>query len=80
MRNQGVEVMLSGDLISRKDMALTLSGNFSYNKNKLISLSNDRYTMEYLTPGLTENPCKLTRTGSKMAGQSATSTDGVSMD
>lgn len=35
MRNQGVEVMLSGDLISRKDMALTLSGNFSYNKNKL---------------------------------------------
>lgn len=32
MRNQGVEVMLSGDLISRKDMALTLSGNFSYNK------------------------------------------------
>lgn len=56
MRNQGVEVMLSGDLISRKDMALTLSGNFSYNKNKLISLSNDRYTMEYLTLGSTGEP------------------------
>lgn len=56
MRNQGVEVMLSGDLISRKDMALSLSGNFSYNKNKLISLSNDRYTMEYLTLGSTGEP------------------------
>lgn len=56
MRNHGVEVMLSGDLISRKDMALSLSGNFSYNKNKLISLSNDRYTMEYLTLGSTGEP------------------------
>ena len=37
-------------------MALTLSGNFSYNKNKLISLSNDRYTMEYLTLGSTGEP------------------------
>lgn len=56
MRNQGVEVALSGDVIARKEMSLTLSGNFSYNKNKLISLSNDRYTMDYLTLGATGEP------------------------
>lgn len=56
MRNQGVEVALSGDVIARKEMSLTLGGNFSYNKNKLISLSNDRYTMDYLTLGATGEP------------------------
>ncbi len=56
MENCGVELTISADVIAQKDMSLNISGNFSYNKNKLVSLSNDRYTMDYLTLGSTGQP------------------------
>lgn len=39
--NRGLEFEYSAKLISTKDLALTVSGNFAYNKNKIISLPNN---------------------------------------
>jgi TonB-linked SusC/RagA family outer membrane protein len=36
--NKGVEVSLNYDVISRKDFVWTIFGNFSYNKNEVLSL------------------------------------------
>ena len=36
--NQGIDIMLDGVLISKKDMSLSLGGNISFNKNKVIGL------------------------------------------
>lgn len=38
MRNRGVEVDLSGDVISNKDFIWTVGANFAYNKNEITSL------------------------------------------
>ena len=56
MENSGVEVELSGVLVRKKDLSFSVSGNFSYNTNRLVSLSNDMYTMDYLTLGSTGAP------------------------
>lgn len=37
-RNRGLEIELSGKIINTKDWSLNVSGNISYNKNKVISL------------------------------------------
>ena len=49
--NAGVELELEGDAVRSKGFTLTLGGNFSYNTNKLLKLSNDLYTLEYLKLG-----------------------------
>ncbi len=49
--NKGIELSLNFDIIRKRDMDFSISGNASYNENKLISLSNDMYTLEYLTLG-----------------------------
>lgn len=49
--NSGVELSLSGVLISKKDLTWTVGGNISYNRNRLEKLSNDTYTLEYLNLG-----------------------------
>jgi TonB-linked SusC/RagA family outer membrane protein len=41
LRNEGIEVMLSGDVIRMKDFTWSVSANFTYNKNKLLSLGED---------------------------------------
>lgn len=56
IRNSGVEVALSGIAIAKKDLTFSISGNFSYNTNELVSLSNSRYTMDYLALGSTGAP------------------------
>ena len=43
MRNQGVEVAVTGIPIQTKDFGWKTSATFAYNANKLISLSNDLY-------------------------------------
>lgn len=48
MTNNGFEVALTGVLISKKDMRLTVTGNAAFNKNKLVSL-HGTYNGEELT-------------------------------
>ncbi|WP_221659416.1 SusC/RagA family TonB-linked outer membrane protein [Bacteroides salyersiae] len=38
MKNEGVELSISGTPVKRKDMELTISANFSWQKNELLSL------------------------------------------
>ena len=49
--NAGVEVELNGLIIDKKNINWTIGGNVSFNKNQLISLSNDMYQLEYLKLG-----------------------------
>ncbi|MDX2046742.1 MAG: TonB-dependent receptor [Chitinophagaceae bacterium] len=37
LRNQGIEVSLRGDVFKSKDFTWSLGGNYTYNKNKIIS-------------------------------------------
>lgn len=39
--NKGIEVNVSGDIISSNDMKLSAFANFSYNKNEVLKLSTD---------------------------------------
>lgn len=39
MRNRGVELLLAGDVISKKDFRLTLNANGSVNKNEFVELA-----------------------------------------
>ncbi len=43
MRNQGIEVSLTGVVIQNNDWQWTTSVNYSFNKNELLSLSNDKF-------------------------------------
>ena len=38
LRNQGLEIELSGKIFENKDWSWTASGNISFNKNKIVSL------------------------------------------
>lgn len=49
--NAGVEVELNGLIINKKNINWTIGGNVSFNKNQLISLSNEMYQLEYLNLG-----------------------------
>lgn len=49
--NAGVEIELNGEIIRKKNLKWTIGGNVSFNKNQLISLSNDMYQLEYLNLG-----------------------------
>lgn len=39
MRNRGVELMLSGDIVRNENLKVTLNANGSYNKNELVELA-----------------------------------------
>src|SRR5699024_10682983 len=56
IRNKGVEVTLNSTLKQTEHLKIILSGNFSYNKNKLLSFSNDRYKLNLLNLGSTGGP------------------------
>ncbi|MEX1184389.1 MAG: SusC/RagA family TonB-linked outer membrane protein [Gemmatimonadota bacterium] len=57
MQNSGVEVELGYDLIDRPGLRWNSSANWSYNTNKLVSLSNDVYnTNDCFTNGNTGAP------------------------
>ncbi len=58
--NRGVELMLSGQPVKTRDFTLEVSGNVSYNRNKLLSLSNDRYQRDYMEVGSTGSPVQKT--------------------
>lgn len=43
VQNRGVEVMLTGRIIDKRDFSWTSSFNISINRNKVLSLSNDQF-------------------------------------
>lgn len=51
IENKGIEFSLNADIIRQKDLTWTVGGNVSYNANKLISLSNEMYQLEFLKLG-----------------------------
>lgn len=51
IRNQGIEISLNLTLISKKEFLWTANANFSYNTNKLLTLSDGVYTREYDNQG-----------------------------
>jgi TonB-linked SusC/RagA family outer membrane protein len=70
MKSNGVEVVLSGYPIRTKDLTWNISANFSYNRSRLVSLSNDRYvSAKYLefgylgAPGILGNTIRLEEGG-----------------
>ena len=60
IRNRGIEVALDGEVIRTKDFTWRLGGNFSYNVNKLLSLSNDKYQRDYWYTGWTSSGIQQT--------------------
>uniref|UniRef100_UPI0032170C75 SusC/RagA family TonB-linked outer membrane protein n=1 Tax=uncultured Draconibacterium sp. TaxID=1573823 RepID=UPI0032170C75 len=48
IENKGWEVSLSASPVLTKDFTWTTSANVSFNKNKIVSLSNDLYQVEYI--------------------------------
>lgn len=60
IRNRGIEVALDGEVIRTKDFTWKLGGNFSYNANKLLSLSNDKYQRDYWYTGCTSSGIQQT--------------------
>lgn len=63
MRNRGIELALNAEVVKTKDFSYTANFTFSYENNKLTSLSNDVYKSSYEdqydlpSPG---NPARLT--------------------
>lgn len=51
LRNQGIEVSLNPTLLSRKNLLWNANFNFSYNTNKLLTLSDGQYTRDYANYG-----------------------------
>lgn len=57
MRNQGVEISVTAIPLQTKDFQWTTSANYSTNKNKLLSLSNDKFVSTgYADQGSTGEP------------------------
>ncbi len=54
--NKGVEFSLNANLIRKKNMSLEVGGNISFNKNEVVSLSNDMYHTDYMYEGATGSP------------------------
>ncbi|MGK9118953.1 SusC/RagA family TonB-linked outer membrane protein [Olivibacter jilunii] len=55
INNRGVEISLTGKAVQREQFDLSLTGNFSYNKNKVVSLSNESYQRDYWYTGWTSS-------------------------
>ena len=58
--NRGIELQLSGVPVKTGDFTLTLAGNVSFNSNRIISLSNEHYTRDYMEVGSTGAPVQKT--------------------
>lgn len=56
IRNRGIELLLSGTAIQTRDLRFDITGTFSYNKNKIVSLSNGLYQKDYWYAGATGSP------------------------
>lgn len=56
IKNEGVEVMLSGNVVNSSDFSLTVTANASYNSNILTKLSNEMYKRDFLELGNTGAP------------------------
>lgn len=58
MKNSGIEVLLRGIPLKTKDLEWNTNVNFSTNRNKLVSLSNDLYEPQnsYITAGDAQIP------------------------
>lgn len=52
MTNKGVEFTLSTDPVSRRNFQWSSNFNIAHNKNKIITLSNDLYKLNYIYTGL----------------------------
>ncbi len=60
LTNAGIEVLLSTIAVKTEDITLSISGNFSYNKNTLNKLSNSMYQRDFLELGGTGAPIQKT--------------------
>lgn len=62
MRNRGIEILLNYDIIRTKDFNLSSNITWSYNKNTLLSISNDLYktTNDFFFTGHTGEPIQVT--------------------
>lgn len=67
--NRGVELTLSGDVVETSDFNMNISGNVSYNANKILSLSNEHYQRDYMEVGSTGAPVQKTTHLVKEGGQ-----------
>ena len=56
IRNRGIEILLSGTPVQTKDFRLGITGTLSYNKNKILSLSNGFYEKDYWYEGYAGSP------------------------
>ncbi|MEG1611629.1 MAG: TonB-dependent receptor [Alistipes sp.] len=56
IKNAGVEVMLSGSPVRTQNFKFDITATFAYNKNKIVSLSNDKYEKDYWYTGATGSP------------------------
>jgi len=41
IRNEGVELLIAGDIVRKKDLTITLNANGSYNKNQVLNIPNE---------------------------------------
>lgn len=51
LRNRGVEVSFNPTILAKKELRWEVNANFSYNTNKLLTLSDGVYTREYDNQG-----------------------------
>jgi len=58
--NQGVELQLNGVAVKRSNFVFNISGNVSFNTNKILSLSNEYYSRDYMELGSTGAPVQKT--------------------
>lgn len=47
VQNSGIEVLINSELLSKKDFSWSMSFNFAYNRNKIISVANDSLRQGY---------------------------------
>ena len=51
MSNKGIEIMINGDIIRKKDFRWNAAFNIAHNKNEITSLSNDQFTTSSIKTG-----------------------------
>lgn len=59
IRNRGIEFSIQGDVIRAGDLKWNMNFNFSHQKNKLVTLSNQVFHATYLSGGGLGNPGNL---------------------
>jgi len=51
MSNKGIELMINGDIVRKKDFRWNAAFNIAHNKNEITSLSNDQFTTSSIKTG-----------------------------